>query len=52
MVFVFGDLNYRIKLPNEKVRPAIKQGDYAYLKSHDEMIQAFLLYGGDTQGEL
>jgi len=29
IVFIFGDLNYRISLPNEIVRPAILKGEYA-----------------------
>lgn len=41
MVFIFGDLNYRICLPNEVVRPAVEKRDYARLKEADELLQAF-----------
>ena len=44
MIFIFGDLNYRINLANEVVRPAIAKGDYAYLKENDELIQAIKAY--------
>ncbi|MFN9939336.1 MAG: hypothetical protein ACK56I_07665 [bacterium] len=32
MMFLFGDLNYRISLPNDVVKAAIKKKDYALLK--------------------
>ena len=44
MVFLFGDLNYRIAAPNEHVRPAIDKGDFRFLKANDELMQAFELY--------
>jgi hypothetical protein len=44
MVFIFGDLNYRICLPNEVVRPALKKNDYVVLKESDELLQAFKKY--------
>lgn len=44
MVFIFGDLNYRICLPNEIVRPAIASKDYDKLKENDELLQAFKIY--------
>ena len=47
-MFLFGDLNYRITLPNDVVRPALRSMDYELLKANDEMIQAFLKHGGDT----
>lgn len=44
MVFLFGDLNFRIDSTNEFVRPAIKKGDFKFLKSHDELLSSFELY--------
>lgn len=44
MVFLFGDLNYRIAAPNEHVRPAIERKDFRFLKANDELMQAFELY--------
>lgn len=40
IVFLFGDLNYRINLPNEVVRPAIEKKDFNTLKEHDELTAA------------
>ena len=44
MVFLFGDLNYRIAATNDLVRPAVKNNDYRYLKANDELMQAFELH--------
>lgn len=44
MVFLFGDLNYRIAATNDLVRPAITKGDFRILKANDELMQAFELY--------
>ncbi|CDW85515.1 endonuclease exonuclease phosphatase family protein [Stylonychia lemnae] len=44
MVFIFGDLNYRICLPNDQVRGAIQNKDYPKLKEADELLQAFKQY--------
>lgn len=44
MVYLFGDLNYRIAATNELVRPAIEKKDYKFLKANDELLQAFELY--------
>jgi hypothetical protein len=44
MVFLFGDLNYRIASTNEFVRPAIKEGNFRFLKANDELMQAFELH--------
>ena len=44
MVFLFGDLNYRIAGTNDLVRPAVKNSDYRYLKANDELMQAFELH--------
>lgn len=44
MVFIFGDLNYRICLPNDVVRKAIKERDFDKLKAADELLQAFKIY--------
>ncbi|CDW90862.1 domain and endonuclease exonuclease phosphatase family protein [Stylonychia lemnae] len=44
MVFLFGDLNYRIAATNDLVRPAVKKLDYRFLKANDELMQAFELY--------
>lgn len=41
LMFLFGDLNYRIALSNDPVRQACKRLDFEFLKQHDEMIQAF-----------
>jgi hypothetical protein len=38
MVFIFGDLNYRICLPNDLVRNSIKANDYSKLKDADELL--------------
>jgi len=38
MVFIFGDLNYRICLPNEVVRNAVYIKDYPKLKEADELL--------------
>lgn len=48
MMFIFGDLNYRIALPNDVVRPAVARRDFDLLKKHDEMIQSFMKYGSDS----
>jgi len=40
-VFIFGDLNYRIDLPNEVVRPAIEKGEFDKLKEFDELVISF-----------
>lgn len=45
MIYLFGDLNYRITLPNDTVRAACKRRDWEYLKQHDEMIQAQFKHG-------
>lgn len=50
MVFIFGDLNYRINLQNEVVKPAIARKDYELLKEHDELMSAFKLYKDSTDG--
>lgn len=44
-IFIFGDLNFRIALPNEFVRAAVTKKDFAALKEHDELIHAFKTYG-------
>ena len=49
MVYIFGDLNYRICLPNEIVRPAIAKHEYAMLKEHDELLQAFKIYKSSSE---
>lgn len=41
MMFLFGDLNYRIELPNEVVRPSAKNKEWNFLKMSDELIKAF-----------
>ena len=41
LVLIFGDLNYRICLHNEVVRPAIAAGNFDQLKEQDELIQSF-----------
>ena len=51
IVFIFGDLNYRINLPNEVVRPAISKGEYNLLKEHDELISCFKLYRDSADGQ-
>lgn len=38
LLFLFGDLNYRITLPNDVVRPSCKTKDWDLLKGHDELI--------------
>ena len=43
-MFLFGDLNYRIDLPNEIVRPAIERKEFNKLKEYDELINSFKLY--------
>lgn len=50
VVFIFGDLNYRINLQNEVVKPAIARKDYELLKEHDELMSAFKLYKDSTDG--
>ena len=42
MVFIFGDLNYRICLPNDQVRNGVLTRDYNKLKEADELLQAFI----------
>ncbi len=49
MIFIFGDLNYRICLQNEIVRPAIQNKNYEILKKHDELLQAFAAYKKTTE---
>lgn len=44
MVFIFGDLNYRICLPNENVRNYVHEGKYDKLKEADELLQAIKTY--------
>lgn len=44
MVYLFGDLNFRIDSTNDQVRPAIKINDLNYLKKNDELLQGFELY--------
>ncbi|XP_028418102.1 inositol polyphosphate 5-phosphatase OCRL-1-like [Dendronephthya gigantea] len=39
VVFWFGDLNYRIDLPNEDVRKSIDEVEYEYLLEHDQLIK-------------
>jgi hypothetical protein len=51
IVFIFGDLNYRINLPNEVVRPAVSKVDYNLLKDSDELISSFKLYKDSTDGQ-
>ena len=62
-MFIFGDLNYRICLPNEVVRPAVERKDWALLKQADELLQAvksnqhsdqlqFLLFRDYTEGDI
>ena len=46
MVYLFGDLNYRIAQPNNLVRDAINRGDEKFLKDNDELLQAFQMYRG------
>jgi hypothetical protein len=49
MIFLFGDLNYRIELPNDVVRPSVKKQEWALLKQHDELIAAFRKYGDPNE---
>lgn len=49
MVFIFGDLNYRICLPNDQVRKHVKAKDYPKLKEADELLQAFKIYKGSDE---
>jgi hypothetical protein len=49
MVFILGDLNYRIAMPNEFVRSALQKQDIKALKDHDELIQAFKMYSGTSE---
>jgi len=44
MVFIFGDLNYRINLPNEQVRALVEQRNYDPLKAADELLTAVRAY--------
>lgn len=44
MVFIFGDLNYRINLPNEQVRKLVAENNYAPMKEADELLQAIKAY--------
>lgn len=36
----FGDLNFRVDLPNPEVRALIEQGNYTRLKSQDQLLKA------------
>ena len=47
-MFIFGDLNYRIDLPNEIVRPALERREYHKLKDHDELIKFYKEYKEST----
>ena len=40
-MFIFGDLNYRIDLPNASVRHDVEKKDYSKLKEYDELITSF-----------
>lgn len=51
VAFIFGDLNYRICLSNEVVRPAVSRKDYQLLKEADELIQAQKQYAGSVDME-
>ena len=51
IVFIFGDLNYRINLQNEVVKPAIIRQDYELLKEHDELISSFNMYKESSDGQ-
>jgi hypothetical protein len=47
-VFLFGDLNFRIELPNEVVRAALAKESIesiAFLKKHDELLSLWQLFG-------
>jgi hypothetical protein len=44
IVLLFGDLNYRINLPNEVVRPAVERKEYDKLLEHDELTASYNLY--------
>ena len=44
LVFIIGDLNYRIDLPNETVRLAVEKKEYAKLKEHDELMSFYKMY--------
>jgi endonuclease/exonuclease/phosphatase family metal-dependent hydrolase len=35
----FGDVNYRIDMTNEQVRPAIAEGRLAHLREHDQLLR-------------
>ena len=48
IVYIFGDLNYRINQANEVVRPALAKGDIEALKEHDELISSVKLYKNST----
>uniref|UniRef100_A0A914HAX0 phosphoinositide 5-phosphatase n=1 Tax=Globodera rostochiensis TaxID=31243 RepID=A0A914HAX0_GLORO len=39
VVFWMGDFNYRISLPGEEVKNAIRQNNFAYLSEHDQLSQ-------------
>jgi len=49
LVFIFGDLNYRICLPNEIVRPAIERKDWPLLKEADELLQSMKAFQGSHE---
>ena len=44
MIYVFGDLNFRILQPNDVVRPSVQRKEYEFLKNYDELIQGFRKY--------
>lgn len=49
VAFIFGDLNYRISLQNEIVRPAIENGNYDQLKEYDELITLGRQFGNSDE---
>lgn len=63
VVFLFGDLNYRINMPREVVMTSVMKKSYDILKDQDELIQSvkqykdspelqFQLYRDFTEGDI
>lgn len=52
MIYLFGDLNYRIvDIPNQQVRDLCSRKEWEKLKQHDELCTGFLRYGNIKPGD-